>query len=433
MDTPNAEPVTNQNAPAFLTGGGELGGRIRAFDWTASPLGAPPGWPQSLKTLVATMLGSGQPMFIAWGPLRTMIYNDGYAVLCGSKHPTCLGRPFSEVWADIIDDAGPIMDAAYSGVATHMEDIQFTMLDRRGYPEEAHFSFSYTPVRVESGEVAGMFCVGSETTDRVFADRRLRENEQQLRRAHDELERRVRERTEELGQSNAALKAELGERRAAEEQIKTLFKQLVTIQEEERRRIARDIHDQLGQQMTALRLNLEAMWLEAGAHPPLAEQVAKAGQLAEELDHSIDVLTWQLRPATLDHLGLPDALGHLVSSWSDRFQVAADYDTVGVAELRLASDAESNLYRLAQEALHNVYKHADASQVRVSLTNRDGRLLLMIADDGRGFDLSKLSPAAAGLGLVNMRERAALAGGEFRLDTSPGRGTTVSVTLRRVP
>jgi len=216
------------------------------------------------------------------------------------------------------------------------------------------------------------------------------------------------------------------------DQIRTLFRQLVTIQEEERRRISRDIHDQLGQQMTALRLNLEALALQVAPDPSLADQVEEAGKLAEELDHSLDYLTWQLRPATLDHLGLPDALGNLVSSWSERFQVAADYNTADVAGLRLPSDAESNLYRLAQEALHNVYKHADAKRVRVSLTHCDGRVVLMVTDDGRGFDPAKLGPADAGLGLVNMRERAALAGGEFRLESSPGTGTTVSVELRRV-
>jgi signal transduction histidine kinase len=151
-----------------------MGARIRAFDWATSPLGAPDTWPTELRTLVSVILGSGQPMFVAWGPERTMLYNDGYAPLCGAKHPWALGRPFAEVWADILEAVAPIMDRAYAGVSTHMDDIAFTMVDRRGYSEEAHFSFSYTPVRDRSSAVVGMFCACAETTERVFNERRLR-------------------------------------------------------------------------------------------------------------------------------------------------------------------------------------------------------------------------------------------------------------------
>jgi PAS domain S-box-containing protein len=112
-------------------------------------------------------------MFVAWGAERTMLYNDGYAPMCGAKHPSALGRPFAEVWADILHDVGPIMDRAYAGEPSRMDDLVLVMLDRHGYPEEAHFSFSYTPVRDETGEVAGVFCACSETTDKVLADRRL--------------------------------------------------------------------------------------------------------------------------------------------------------------------------------------------------------------------------------------------------------------------
>ncbi|HEV7372897.1 PAS domain-containing protein [Arenibaculum sp.] len=159
----------------FLSGGGETGALMRAHDWSASPLGSPEAWPQPLRTLVGLMLNSLQPMFVAWGPRRILLYNDGYAPLCGARHPWALGRPFAEVWHDIIDDVGPIMDRTYAGVSTHMDDIRFTM-HRNGYPEEANFTFSYTPVRDEGGEVAGMFCVCTETTQRVAAETALRES-----------------------------------------------------------------------------------------------------------------------------------------------------------------------------------------------------------------------------------------------------------------
>ncbi len=155
----------------FLSDGGALGALMRDHDWRATPLGAPEEWPEALKTVVSIMLGSRQPMFVAWGADRLMLYNDGYAVLCGARHPAALGRPFRELWFDIMDDVGPILERAFAGEATHMDDIALLMT-RHGYPEETHFSFSYTPVRDEEGRVAGMFCACAEITGRIMAERR---------------------------------------------------------------------------------------------------------------------------------------------------------------------------------------------------------------------------------------------------------------------
>ena len=169
----------------FLKGGGTTGALIRDHDWRSSPLGEPAAWPQPLRTLVGVMLGSRQPMFVAWGPERIMLYNDGYGMLCGGRHPWALGRPFAEVWFDILDEVGPIMDRAYAGQSTHMDDITLLM-HRHGYAEEAHFAFSYTPVRDEMGKVAGMFCVCEETTDKVFAERRLAAEQERQRRMFEQ-------------------------------------------------------------------------------------------------------------------------------------------------------------------------------------------------------------------------------------------------------
>src|ERR671920_572197 len=156
----------------ILSGGGEMGALIRAHDWRATPLGSPDGWPQGLKTLVGVMLGSNQPMFIAWGPERTLLYNDAYMQILARKHPAALGRDFLAVWHEIRSDLLPIVAQAYAGEPVHMDDITLVM-ERRGYPEETHFAFSYTPVRNEAGEVAGFFCPCTEITGQVMAERRL--------------------------------------------------------------------------------------------------------------------------------------------------------------------------------------------------------------------------------------------------------------------
>ncbi|UJW74585.1 sensor histidine kinase [Rhizobium sp. SL42] len=116
------------------------------------------------------MLGSLQPMLIVWGPEQITLYNDGYAQMCGNRHPAAFGRPFRDLWFDIWDQVDPIITAAYAGQGTSMDDIQFTMY-RKGYPEETHFSFSYTPVRDPWGTVLGMFCACSEITAEVLMRR----------------------------------------------------------------------------------------------------------------------------------------------------------------------------------------------------------------------------------------------------------------------
>ena len=151
--------------------GGEMGARMRVHDWAATPLGPPEAWPLSLRTLVGVMLGSRQPMFVAWGPERTLLYNDGYAPMLGRKHPGALGRPFFDVWPEVRDALVPLFGRVFAGEPVHMGDIAL-VLDRRGHPEEAHFAFSYTPVRDERGEVAGLFCPCTEITAQVLGERR---------------------------------------------------------------------------------------------------------------------------------------------------------------------------------------------------------------------------------------------------------------------
>ena len=144
---------------------------MRDFDWSRSPLGSPALWPQPLKTLVNLMLMATQPMFIAWGREQVFLYNDPYRDVLADKHPAALGRPFLEVWSEIRHDISPLVDRVFSGDPVHMDDISLIMW-RRGWPEETHFAFSYTPVLGESGEIAGLFGVCLETTAQVMAERR---------------------------------------------------------------------------------------------------------------------------------------------------------------------------------------------------------------------------------------------------------------------
>lgn len=160
----------------------DCGKLFRDLDWSATPLGHPDTWSVELKTLTSVMLGSLQPMLIVWGPDQTTLYNDGYAEMCGQRHPDAFGKSFQSLWHDIWEQVEPIISAAYAGHGTAMDDIKFVM-HRNGFPEETHFSFSYTPVRDPWGTVLGMFCACAEITVQVAtreAERTQRERFKQV-------------------------------------------------------------------------------------------------------------------------------------------------------------------------------------------------------------------------------------------------------------
>ncbi len=157
--------------PSFLADGGETGALMRSHDWSSSPLGAPETWPQSLRTVVGLMLTSRFPMFVAWGPELAFLYNDGYAPILGAKHPRAMGRSFREVWSEIWHELGSLAAKAMAGEATFRENLHLVM-ERHGFAEDTWYSFSYSPLRDESGAIAGMFCTCTETTHMVQAGRR---------------------------------------------------------------------------------------------------------------------------------------------------------------------------------------------------------------------------------------------------------------------
>ena len=225
-------------------------------------------------------------------------------------------------------------------------------------------------------------------------------------------------------------------RKRAEEERARLLRRLVSAQEEERRRIARELHDQLGPYPTALLLGLKRL-KESGQNPAAVEEgVGELMRLADHLGQELHRLAWELRPAALDDLGLHTALANYVEEWSARFRIAADFHSNGLLERRLPPQVEIALYRIVQEALTNVSKHAGARRVSVITEYRQGRLLAVVEDDGRGFNLAEVFGAAAArrrLGLIGMRERARMLGGEVEIESAPGSGTTLYVRVPVAP
>ena len=172
---PVAAPVAVMDdilLPRFLQKGGAAGALLRAMDWTRHPLGPPETWPVILQTTVGIVLGSRQPMFVAWGQDYLTIYNDGFAQICPDRHPASLGGKLEDMWYDIWDKVGPMCESVFAGESIHLDDFQ-VLLHRNCRLEEAHFSFSYTPLQNERAEVLGLFCACAETTEQVFLRREL--------------------------------------------------------------------------------------------------------------------------------------------------------------------------------------------------------------------------------------------------------------------
>jgi PAS domain S-box-containing protein len=163
--------TTSNYAQNTFRDGGNLGALMLAHDWSNSPLGQPGQWPSSLRSVVSLMLGSDFPMFLIWGDARILLYNDAYSVLLGKKHPAALGERFDDVWSEIWSDLAPLVDDAFNGHATYNENWPLLMR-RNGYDEQTWFTFSYSPVRDDDGQVVGMFCAATETTQHVLAQRR---------------------------------------------------------------------------------------------------------------------------------------------------------------------------------------------------------------------------------------------------------------------
>jgi PAS domain S-box-containing protein len=257
--------------------------------------------------------------------------------------------------------------------------------------------------------------------------------EEMLRRAHEELEARVRERTAELARVNTSLRAEMGERERAERAHTELLTRLVFAQEDERRRIAREMHDQFGEQLTALSLRIGMLKIACGDRADLGEQIEALEAVAGQLDLDVDHLVWELRPTALDDLGLRAALANYLQVWSKRVNISAGLHASGLLDDRLSSDAETTLYRIAQEALTNVAKHAQAANVDVILERRSDHVLLIVEDNGVGFDPADARTTGQGFGLLGMQERAALMGATLQIESAPGKGTTILVRMSAAP
>ena len=242
------------------------------------------------------------------------------------------------------------------------------------------------------------------------------------------LDRHVAERTAELRASNAQLTLALAERAALEKARTEWLTTLMAAQEDERRRVARELHDELGQHIAGLVLGLHN--LEADSPVRGDDLVGRLKGTVSDIDRAVRRLARDLRPAALDDLGMTAALSSHVDDWSQQTGIAADFLSRNCEE-RLPASVETTVYRIVQEALTNIARHARARSVSVVLERRPDCVVTIIEDDGSGFDVNSLA-SVDGLhhfGLIGIRERAALLSGRVTIESSATAGTSVFVSL----
>lgn len=335
-----------------------------------------------------------------------------------------LGYPLEEIKTLTVGDIDPwVPNRALGGYferARRGRVEPFESVHRR--KDGSIYPIEVTPTVIETGDGPRMLAAIRDITQRKQA-------EAAMRQLNETLEQRVEARTAELERTAQVLVREIEEREHAEIARREVLRQLVSAEEDQRGRISRELHDQMGQRVTGLLLGLRALRDQSEQPRRVSELEEMAGQIALDLQ----TLALELRPPALDSLGLAAALQSHLEEWAERHALEHDFHARGPVGERLSAEIETTIYRIVQEGLTNTLKHADATRVSLVLERRAGELRAILEDNGRGFDVEATlaSPEKARrLGVRGMRERVALLGGELQVESSPGHGTTLFVRVR---
>jgi len=254
--------------------------------------------------------------------------------------------------------------------------------------------------------------------------------EDELRSATLEMEERVRQRTQELSEANVQLTREAEEKERAQEHIRSLTRQLIRAQEDERQRIARDLHDNVAQDLSSIVLRMETLFDDG--QPVDSAVLSRSDAVTEILRGaiaSVRDIAYGLRPPALDQLGLKKALENLCHDVGAQYGMLIDFYAVGIENVNLDFDTEINIYRMVQEAMANIGRHADAAHAVIRLVKSHPDLLIRIEDDGSGFEVERRMAEAIAdkrMGLRSMEERVRLIGGTMDVQSLPGKGTKVA-------
>ncbi|HZE22827.1 MAG TPA: PAS domain S-box protein [Blattabacteriaceae bacterium] len=279
------------------------------------------------------------------------------------------------------------------------------------------FPMSASVSRLDLGGEKCFTIICSDVTQEVRAA-------EELRQAHDELEVRVQERTADLVQSNQLLQGEIMERKEAEQQVQDLSRRMMRVQEEERRNLARELHDGATQNLVALTLNMAPVLEAIDVAPATRAMIEECMRLIDESTNELRTISYLLHPPLLEELGLSRTLRGYVEGFSKRSGIAVSLTAQGELD-RLGFDLELAVFRIVQESLSNVHRHSHSSTANILLVREGSSLNLEIADQGRGIPAGK---DKAGVGIGSIRERARLLKGTVNITTNLS-GTVIRVSL----
>jgi signal transduction histidine kinase len=255
--------------------------------------------------------------------------------------------------------------------------------------------------------------------------------EEALEKARDELERRVEERTAELMKTNKRLRREIDERRQtgkllkeSEEQLRHLSSQLLYAQENERKSVAQDLHDSIGQTLAAVKFGTENALRELSKRPSkeIGQPLEATISLVQNAIQEVRRIQTDLRPSSLDDLGILATISWFCREFQAIYSGIRIEQKIDIREDDVPDPLKIIIYRVLQEALNNIAKHSKAGRIDLCLRKKDVSIELLIKDDGQGFDVRRVR---RGLGLASMRERTELSGGAFTIESSVGKGTVV--------
>ncbi|MBV9624643.1 MAG: PAS domain S-box protein [Acidobacteria bacterium] len=284
-------------------------------------------------------------------------------------------------------------------------------------------SLTISPVRDLAGRIVGASKIARDITATKRADKMLRESEERFRMLADALETQVQLRTQQLIDRNAEIQQQT-------EQLRELSTQLLKSQDNERRRIARELHDSAGQLIAALGMSLAGVGRHVSFNPPLAEALEEAQDLVRELNKEIRTTTYLLHPPLLEENGLPQAIQWYTQGLQERGGLTVEL-VVSEGFGRLDGDLELTVFRIVQESLTNAHRHSGSKTATIRLTREGQTVRMEVEDYGRGFSPSASMSGASGrtgVGIMGMRERVRQLGGQMEVRSNPG-GTMISVVL----
>lgn len=345
---------------------------------------------QNVEARISAIVNSAMDAVVSTdASQRIVLYNAAAERMFHWSRESILGQPLDKLIPRRFRDAHPkhVEDFGREGITSRRMQRQSVLAGVRANGEEFPIEASISKHSENGGTVFTV--IVRDVTERMRADEALRKSQEDLR---------------ELGAAAHS------------------------IREQEQRRVARELHDELGQALTALKMDVA--WL--GTHLPEDQNAIahKLGAMQAMLDGTVAAtrrISADLRPLMLDDLGLIPAAEWLVQNFSERSGIRCKLE-IGAPDLELQDPQASALYRILQESLTNVARHARASQVDIRLDRADGAVTLSVRDDGRGFSVNEVRRGKS-YGLLGLRERTYLLGGEVRIDSAPGKGTTIEVSV----